>query len=276
MPTPGLTLLGFMSQEQAFNYLRNGCVLPDTSDAALLAHWNAARAMVGNGPLNAGNPVVQDIPAAQAGHIQSLRTGPWQANIAADWQFRMVEIAPLLAFQFSILTDKTDGHCNGFSTPPTMEQLLNTCLPLVPAQENLSVSHLAQSILIRGKNLNLRTVQTGMLSPNALGLTFGFSLPFVHVVRLNGRCYLHNGFHRVYGAAKAGAKEVPCVFRDVANADAAGIRQDGTTFDLTLLESANPPTMHHFASGQAYAVQLKIMSRVINVSWSDYVVPDEY
>lgn len=130
--------------------------------------------------------------------------------------------------------------------------------------------------MIRGKNLNLRAAQTGMLNPNTLGLAFAFSLPFVHVVRLNGRCYLHNGFHRVYGAAMAGAQKVPCVFRDVPNAEAAGIRSDGATFDLALLESDNPPTLHHFASGQAYPTQLKLMSRVIHVSWSDYVVPEEY
>jgi len=232
--------------------------------------------MVANGPLNAGNPTISDIPAAHSGHIQSLLTGPWQGSIGPDWQFKMVEIAPLLAFQFAVLSDKTDAHCNGFDQPPTIQQLLDTCLPLVPANESLSFTQLPQSMLIRGRNLNLRTVQTGMLGPNALGLAFGFSVPFVHVVRLNNRCYLHNGFHRAYGAAKAGALEIPCVFRDVADPDAAGIRQDGSTFDLPLLESANPPTMHHFATGQAYPVDLKIMSRVISVSWADYVVPEEY
>lgn len=276
MPTPGLTLLGFMSQDQALHYLRNACVPHVGTDAALIAEWNAARAMVAAGPPNAGNPTIADIPGNHAGHIASLRTGPWHNTIAPDWEFKMVEIAPLLAFQFSILTEKTDGHCGGFSKPPTLAEKLAVCLPLAPTNENLSVSHLPQSIMIRGKNLNLRAVQTGMLAPNVLGLSFGFSVPFVHVVRFDGRCYLHNGFHRVYGAALAGAAEIPCVFRDVTDAEAAGIRTDGTTFALPLLESANPPTMHHFVSGQAYPVELKLMSKVINVSWSDYVVPEEY
>lgn len=276
MPTPGLTLLGFMSQDQAINYLRYACQVEDASDEALVAEWNAARAAISAGPENAGNPLIRDIPTDQLGHIESIKTGPWQASISGDWDFKMVEISQLIAFQFSILTEKTNGHCADFTNPPSISQLLDVCLPLVPESENLSVSHLPQSIMLRGKNLNLRTVQSGMLGPNILGVNFGFSVPFVHVVRLNGRCYLHNGFHRVFGAALAGAREVPCVFRDVLDAEAAGIRSDQTTFGLDLLESENPPTMHHFITDQAHPVQLKVMSRVINVSWSDYVVPDDY
>lgn len=276
MPTPGLTLLGFMTQEQARNYLRNACVLQDTSDLALDELWQKARDMIGDGPQDYGNPRLRDIPVEQTGHIQSLAAGPWRGSLGHDWEFKLVEIAPLLAYQFAILTDKTDGHCGGFSKPPSLSEMMDVCLPLLPPTENLNVTHLPQSLLIRGRNLNLRTVQTGMLSPNAVGLGFSFSLPFVHVVRLNGRCYLHNGFHRVYGAAIAGATEVPCVFRDVPHAEAAGIRSDGATFDLALLESDNPPTMHHFVTGQAMPVDLKLMSRVINVSWADYVVPEDY
>lgn len=276
MPTPGISLLGFMDQAQALNYLRNACVVTDGSDAALIAEWTAARALIANGPPNAGNPVIREIPADQIGHVQSLATGPWKGSIAPDWQFKMVEIAPLLAFQFSILTDKTDGHCSTWGQPPSIGELLGTCLPLVPTNENLNLNQMPQSMLIRGKNLNLRTVQTGMVGPNAIGLTFGFSSPFAHVVRFNGRCYLHNGFHRTYGAALAGATEIPCVFRDVLDPAAAGIIGGGATFDLPLLESDNPPTIHHFASGQAYPIQVKIMSRVISVSWADYVVPEDY
>lgn len=134
MATPGLTLLGFMSQPQALHYLRHSCEVADPSDQALIAEWNTARGMVADGPANSGNPVIEDIPADQSGHIQSLRTGPWQASIAPDWQFKMIEIAPLLAYQFSILTDKTDGHCNGFDQPPSATQLFNTCLPLAPSR----------------------------------------------------------------------------------------------------------------------------------------------
>lgn len=278
MPTPGLSLFGFMTAQHALMYLRNSCDVGSQTDAQLLALWNTSRQNIIGGPPNAGNPQITAIPQAQNGHIQSLMTGPWQATLNQNptWDFKLVEIAPLLAFQFSILRHKTNGHCQHLPKQPALSDLIDICLPLAPSNENLSVSHLPQSILIRGRNLNLQAIETGMIGPNALGLTFGFSVPFVHVVRFNGNCYLHNGFHRVYGAALAGATEVPCVFRDVTDPISAGIRADGATFDQALLESPDPPTMHHFVSGQATQIDLKLMSRVINVSWSDYVVPDEY
>ena len=38
MPTPGLSLVGFMiDQQQALTHLRMQCVTPDASDAALIA-----------------------------------------------------------------------------------------------------------------------------------------------------------------------------------------------------------------------------------------------
>jgi hypothetical protein len=73
----------------------------------------------------------------------------------------------------------------------------------------------------------------------------------------------------------AGATHIPCVFRDVPTSEMAGIRTDGRTFPLSLLESSNPPTIGHFTSGRAYQIQLRAFSRIITVSWADHVVPEE-
>ena len=48
MPRAGLSLLGFMDQNNALNYLRSWCVPVDDSDVALIAEWHAARAARGN------------------------------------------------------------------------------------------------------------------------------------------------------------------------------------------------------------------------------------
>ena len=73
----------------------------------------------------------------------------------------------------------------------------------------------------------------------------------------------------------AGATHIPCLVRDVNDAGAAGIRNNGSTFTEDLLTSGNPPTLAHFTQGRAYDVNLKQKIRVLHVSWSDYVVPIE-
>jgi hypothetical protein len=107
------------------------------------------------------------------------------------------------------------------------------------------------------------------------GAMFGVTLPFVHVVRFNGRCYLTNGFHRALGARKRGAGRMPCFFREVPTADEIGIRVDWSTFPIGLLESPYPPTLGHFTQGRAHTLPLKKVMRVVQVNWSEHALPME-
>lgn len=47
MPTPGLSLHGFMEEGHALGFLRNQCVVGDATDAELIAGWNDARGKLG-------------------------------------------------------------------------------------------------------------------------------------------------------------------------------------------------------------------------------------
>ena len=87
--------------------------------------------------------------------------------------------------------------------------------------------------------------------------------------------YLMNGFHRALGARKRGAGMMPCLFRDVATHKEVGIRDDGSTFHLTLLESADPPTLRHFTQNHAHDVAIRKFSRVLQVNWSEHALPLE-
>ena len=129
------------------------------------------------------------------------------------------------------------------------------------------------SMILKARSLNVRAFDRGMFNGEFMGITFGVSQPYVHVVRHNNRCYLHNGIHRTYGARLAGATHIPCIFRDVADHDAVGIH-DGT-FPAALLESGNPPTLAHFTGARAHPVRLRSHSRYLHVSWAEYVLPDE-
>jgi hypothetical protein len=208
---------------------------------------------------------------------------PWSffftPQLAAGATFQMVEIEPLLAYQHVVDTARTSSHCRSLSKPPTPAELLNCCLPLHLTTDSLHASGVGQSIIIKSRSLNLRVIAEGPLpipnTPDVIGVQFAWALPFVHVVRFNGRCYLHNGYHRAYGIRKRGGREMPCLFRDVPDAQAVGIQPPGT-FDLPLLESSDPPTLGHFTrAGRAKKVMLRGSIRIIQISWSQHTMYDE-
>ena len=276
MPSaPGLALIGFMSEQQACHYLAQECECANTDPAALIAEWIAAQARQGEAQANCGQPQIRDVPEDHQGHIQQVVNSPdWQPIFAnnPNWQIKLVEAAPLLAYQFSVLDGAATNHSTGFSAPPTLAELLNVCLPIAPTVDDYSVVQQPNSVLIRSRSLNVRPLHFGMVQPGCFMLQVGVSLPFVHVVRYNGRCYLHNGYHRAYAAMMAGATEIPCVFRDVATEAEIGLNPG--TFDLGTLESANAPTLNHFAGGQAHPVNLIIKTRVMHLNWTDWIAPE--
>src|SRR5574341_905901 len=185
MPTQGLSLVGFMDQPQAIHHLRNDCKpVGNPNDAALVAEWQAARLQLGAAIQNAGNPDIQDIPQAHQGHLQQILQA-WQQN-PAPWMlgatFKLVQIDPLLAYQFTVDTDRSNHHCNALNNPP-VDQLVQLCLPIAPQIEEIQSVRAAQSLIIRARSLNVQMLDRGKLADNAVGITFGVSAPYVHVVR---------------------------------------------------------------------------------------------
>lgn len=296
MATAGLSLVGFMTNlQQAINHLRHDCVNPGADDAGLTAMWQAAQGALGAPFPAAGDANPQPLPATMQPYIQSLVAQPWvverlqelaviQMQIGqAPATFQMVDIEPLLAYQFIVDTKRATDNCRTLSDPPTEAELLDLCLPAPQPREEYfrtPVTDQSQSVVIKLRNHNLQMHRWGifdaMHGEQVAGVSFHVGLPFLHVVRLGGRCYLHNGYHRAYGAARAGATRLPCIFREVTTPQHAGIRLDGSTFDAATLTSANPPTIGHFTQGRAHTVQLRPKSRLLHVTWQQYSVPDEY
>lgn len=281
MPTAGLSLAGFMPKDQAINYLRGAAIWPADDDIALDAQWQAANAALGPLIPNAGNPDIQPIPASHTAYIADLTARDWYQRQAGNWfagaTFAMVEIDPLLAFQFSVDVDRSNHHCIALTTPPTPDELFELCLPRTLPVEQWDWAPSPGGLIIRSRSLNLRSLAQGMFpgqDGTLAGIFFGSSAPLVQVVRFNGRCFLFNGFHRTFGARAAGATHVPCVFRDVGTADAAGIAPPNT-FDQTLLESADPPAVGHYTQGRALSLQLRATTRVLHISWAEYGLPNE-
>jgi hypothetical protein len=282
----GLSLVGFMEEGQARSYLRRQCAFEDDeSDARLEHEWRTAKSRIGAPMEKMGLPEIYDIPASMRAYIDELTRQEWVIHrlngSLAGGEFKMVEIDPLLAFQFSIDIERSTELCSAFSGSKREEDLFHLCLPI--EQPSLDI-HLYRdhkgsgSMLINTKNLSVTIAKDGAHNISTdqgnkflMGIEVTTPPPLLHVVRHQYRFYLHNGFHRAYSARLAGATHLPCIVRTVSHEGDIGIAAQ-TTFGMKELRASHPPTLGHYTGGRAHEVRLKSLTRLIQVSWSEYTV----
>lgn len=280
----GLSLLGFMKEQDAIEYCRKVCQFDDLSNDALLHQWNIAKTRIGSPMGKVGRPEVLDLTSEMSQHMEELKEQLWFQHKLKDSlrgaEFKLIEIDPLLAMQFAINTDRSEHLGMAYTRSKSVKDLLDLCLPVTQPTHDV-VIHKDQkasgSLMLMTKNLSLgidrdgaHLVNTDKGSQVFVGVEVSTPAPQLHVVRYQDRYYLHNGFHRAYSARLAGATHIPCILRDVSYANDIGIGRD--TFSLDLLQSNNPPTVGHFTQGRAYPVRLKSLTKIIQVSWAEYMV----
>ena len=272
MPLDSASLVGFMQRTQAVDYLRNQTTLANKTDIALEARWSAANAILGPSVANAGFPDIQDMPSAAIapyfkqpkcirGSHKPSRASRGLSNWSASERYSRINFMSGPASRSSI------------ARPSRASRLFRSCWPSAFRSPRIFEADIAVnqgetgSVTISSKSLNTRVLETGWFGINLpeqtgfAGIACGESSPFVQVARFNGRCYLKNGFRRVYGLGAAGATHIPCIFVDEIDPLSVGIRGANQTFDLPILESADPPTCSHFIDGKATMLPIRRFER---------------
>ena len=283
MPVQALSLLGFMDRNFALSYLSDTCIIPNNSHQGLVQLWDAARALKGEPMDRAGRPNIGDVPSDFDEYLQRVRANPRfnSTVLGSNWQFKLVEIDPLLALQFHIEVGKAEDLGALAGPAPNVADLLPVCLPHSLEDIAYSLSVQQNGMLIRTRSFNLRMLKAGHVGADPVqqvsfaGIAFGASSPLIRVVRFQGRCYLKNGLHRAFGLRKAGVTHVPCLFLDVSDFGQVGAVGAGSTFERALLESEDPPTCGHFTQGRACRLAIRRIARMISVTWSEHVFRDE-
>ena len=132
MSSPGLSLCGFMDPPQAYKHLKTVCVLDDPCEAKLTAQFRAAKAKLGGRVANAGKPRIEAIPDKHRGYLKQLTAEPWVAMLMKGPMkgatFKMIEIDPLLAYQYTVDTARSDRICTPLGKAPSIEEMLEICL----------------------------------------------------------------------------------------------------------------------------------------------------
>jgi hypothetical protein len=273
---PILSLVGFLQEAAAVDYLEKLCIVDDPSPAARLHVWNSARAQLGPPFQRAGQPEILDLPQSALPYLQGVMTNPRFADSieTMQWSFKLVEIDPLLSFQQQVFYNRAATVTATVAGVPTLDQMLPHCLPQTLESIEYQVAFGPNGFAIRSRNSNLRVLRWGpklhyddVPQLTLGGVGFGTTSPLIQVVRFNGRCYLKNGYHRAYGLRGAGATHLPCLFLEGASWDKVGAAPGG--FDQALLESPNPPTCAHFTQGRAYQLSMRDIYRVINLTWQE-------
>jgi hypothetical protein len=278
MPTTGLSIFGFYPTDIASQYLTKVCRAEDASPEALAATWQAARQRLGAAQIKAGSPEVKEVPQECAGHLQALMAHPlmarFQADFAGQCQVKMVEIRPLLAVQTHVERKRCSGLHDAKGAKPL--QLMERCLPLGGQQFQVTweQDRTGRGLLIRHPDFNLQTFGgTGTTTPEGalvVGPVIGVGAPWVHTLELDGRVYLRNGYHRAVGLMEAGHTHMPCL---MLKGHRSQLSVDGFADDI--MQSENAPTLGHFDEARATEVQLRKGTKVISISWTEFLVPEQ-
>lgn len=285
MPRPALSLFGFLQPSEALQYLSATCAME--ADADLERCYEEARERLGEPLANAGQPDILRLPSDFDGYLAELSSKEWFRRAAGPekWEFALVQIEPLLAFQFAVDIGRSDSLTEPITTDrdQALNQLVAACLPQEPEQPPLSVSIDAPvgggpgTVVVTSPSLNLRMLGAGNFGSvggdyDIIGAAVGSAIPTVQVAKYRGRYYLRNGYHRAYGAGIRGFTHIPCVLFELD--EFAAVNGGGLTFSQELLESENPPTLGHFIQDRAFELPHRQFTRVITVSWSSHVIPE--
>ncbi len=271
-----------MEKERALDYLRKRCFFPDMSREVLLRHWSSARRLLQPIP-NAGRPDIREVPSQYLPYLEGVKASPRFTSTVQNlpWSFKLLEIEPLLAFQFHVIIDRADDLCGRLNSASTMDSILRICLPHHLEEIDAEAVVEGNGIRITSPTLNVRLFAEGKLTYEQkrhlvqVEVGYGMASPLVHALRLNGRCYLRNGFHRAYGLRRLGFTHLPCLLLEAADFAQLGATGADATFECSLLESTNPPTCGHLTRGQGYPVSVRTATKEITISWAESILRAE-
>lgn len=211
-----------------------------------------------------GDVVLSGIPDDHAAHLDRVKASEPFRNIYGqrEHRFAMVNGGLLCAFQPHVRL--------AYEIPPpeATEEILAYCIPekfaytvsYIVAQGAGGVRVQASS---RSPNFAFEGAQAAQ---NGVLLRVGPNKNWVQVARFQGRCYLKNGYHRVFSLLQRGITEVPCILFEAKDWADVGVGHTPDFFgEQYLTGMARPPVMKDFLSDAAIEIPLREQVKVLDI-----------
>jgi len=236
---PYLHLYAVMNQREVDKLVRTYCSNEEiTNLPATLTSWQQARSSFEQIKIResgiANNTVVTLIE--QNEKLMALQNDPLfqRSFLNTPFTFGMVEIDTLVAPQRQVYLNYVDEMEQRISENPTLDDLIDICMPLNPSPPDPKVTQTGNGSWIfsspspdfrfLGGHLkeqltqdDIQLTQVSGFPVRSITLFVGYGSSSINVIHANNRLVLNNGFHRVYALRRRGITRIPVVVQEVTN-----------------------------------------------------------
>jgi hypothetical protein len=277
---PHAVLLGYHTEDQAREFLRDQAVHPDAVSDLMAERARAQSRIRTLEPFAAATAT---LPVQEPQAIAEIRRIMAQPECGAafpegTWTAELVEIAKLIPIHPGLDVRYAESLGGGSLDPAQPLSALQLCFAAKHASPfHFGVDHAQKSVNIVGIHpafevVSLRCGQQQDDGPLIVSFMVAAPPNIVVVLRHAGRLFLSGGRHRVYRLMQAGFSHVPCVVRDAPGF--AQIAPYGPRFfQEPVLMAPRPPLFADFADPElAIVAPLRAMRKVIRIRPDEYLI----
>jgi hypothetical protein len=270
----GRALFGFMSEQDAGNFLTGMCVFQDQGEFESYKNkWAPAADSVSQLKLRVLSPVNQrELSQLHSDYVKHLIENPgFRQVFGSNFALREVELERVIAFQRHIDTEYAEELANKMASDD--KYVLDCCLPLVFKQElQISFDQTVPGHII-GVGGPEVTIGGQLVQQPGVIFLIGTQPNYVQVVEYENRYFLKNGYHRAYAALLSNRKQIPAVVFRAQDFAMVGALNP-TFFSRELLLSAAPPLLCDFLNEKiAVDVKLKPMRKLLRARVDEFLAP---
>ncbi len=268
-------LLGFMSEQEALNFLANRCAL-GSDIATRLALWRDAQQRLGGaGMIPVRAPTMRPLPAEVAADGQTLITSPEGVKLFPSGlsSVALVGVEGLLTYQYHVDIDYLDEIAVDVPKPGDWKGVFEFCTRRTPLGEPfIDPAGVTFSSHYAGNNVLEPPLQVRRVDREhyELVLTVKARPNYVAVLRYpDGRMVINNGNHRVAALVSAGHTEVPAVVQQVVGSiHQMGVAVEGNFNEGTLLNAQRAPLVTDYLNPAASAdLKLRALNSILRVGF---------
>ncbi len=173
------TLLGFMDEQDALNFLKVWAVQEGKTDEELTTLWKKAKSEVESVAAPSLTPEVLELDSRYHEQLHAIGKDPLfpEAVQQKKWSFKLVEIDKLVCFQKFIYTDHAEDIAKEYDFSDK-SKLIEFCLTEKGSKRPFAVVSSPQEHTILSSSQDLRVIgpTQGMQDPTTKRSVYGFGV----------------------------------------------------------------------------------------------------